>query len=81
MELTKEEEAYIKERREAEKKELIYAVKEQRERFSKFMSRLEKTECLITGEGVTVLGWAVAETASSLSKIEKELGTINDIRS
>jgi hypothetical protein len=81
MELTKEEEAYIKERRKAEKKALIYAVKEQRERFSEFMSRLEKTECLISGEGVTTLGWAVAETASSISKIEKELGTINDIRS
>jgi hypothetical protein len=60
----------------AEKEKLIMEAREIKERFSKFMVRVDKIKPLITGEGVTVLGWTMVYASSKLDEVSKEIEEI-----
>jgi hypothetical protein len=53
------EEAKRERSKKAEKEKLIREAREIKERFSKFMVRVDKIKALITGEGVSPLGWTM----------------------
>ena len=50
--------------------------REIKERFSKFMVRVDKMKALITGEGVTALGWTMVYASSKLDEVSKEIEEI-----
>jgi hypothetical protein len=70
------EEAKRERSKKAEKEKLIMEAREIKERFSKFMERVDKIKPLITGAGVTALGWTIVYGSSKLDEVSKEIEEI-----
>lgn len=70
------EEAKRERSKKAEKEKLIMEAREIKERFRKFIARVDKIKLLITGAWVSVLGWTVAYASSKLDEVSKEIEEI-----